>query len=66
MTAYHIIAYPNGRRAVVGTHHARYVECAVEAAYAHAVVRGEYVDDEEVAEDGRAIATVGPEGPIPA
>jgi hypothetical protein len=57
---FHIIAYPDGARAVVGTMYARDIVDVLPSACTHARMRGEYVDVET---DGRCAAVVDGRGP---
>jgi hypothetical protein len=63
MTTFHIIAYPDGARAVVGTLHARDIMDVEPQAAVHARLRGEYVDIEV---DGRCRAVCDGAGAVPA
>lgn len=60
MTTFHIIAYPEGARTIVGAIHARGVEDAIERAKCHARIRREYIDIEV---DGRRVAVCDGAGP---
>lgn len=62
MNAYEIVAYPAGERTVVHSTVDRCAEAIVAHAANHARVRGEFVD---VLRDGRHIAVVGRDGPVP-
>ena len=63
MTAFKIIAYPDGERAVIGVLHARDIVDVEPQAAVHARLRGEYVDIEH---DGRCMAVCDGAGAVPA
>jgi hypothetical protein len=66
-TTYHVIAYPEGARTIVGTFHGGSAEGVVWNATQIAKVYGEYLDVERTREGlsiGQCIAVVGAEGPV--
>lgn len=58
---FHIIAYPDGARQIVGTLYASHVDIIMPQACTQARMRGEYVDVEQ---DGRCVAVVDGAGPV--